>query len=153
MKKMKKLMACLVCLIGVMALASGCKATSSMSYTYNVETGDAVTVCLDTTEKYGLSAELPFTISQDGTTLTQGDFMYSEGFSHYKDAVASDPKAKLIDSGTKDGNEYIFWNFDNTEYNYAVLVGESNTGIILSNRVSEESAKTVFERLTISMAE
>ena len=53
----------------------------------------------------------------------------------------------MLDSGTKDGIEYIFWSYQDAEYDYAILIEESETGIILGNNVSEDSAKECFERL------
>lgn len=40
---------------------------------------------------------------------------------------------------------------NNSEYNYAILVGDSNTGVLIGNIVSEESAKEVFKRLEITL--
>lgn len=69
----------------------------------------------------------------------------------YAAVVQSDENAKLLDSGTKDGNEYIFWSFNDREFNYAILIKDSNTGVILGNNVSEESARECFERLTFTV--
>ena len=43
------------------------------------------------------------------------------------------------------------WNYNNSEYNYAILIKNSQTGVLLGNTVSEESAKEVFNRLQISL--
>ena len=41
----------------------------------------------------------------------------------------------------------FFWSYQDAEYDYAILIEESETGIILGNNVSEDSAKECFERL------
>lgn len=77
--------------------------------------------------------------------------MFGEFYNQYKELASSDEddKVKLLDSGSKDGNEYVFWSYDDSEYNYAILIEGSSTGLILGNQVSEESAKESFNRLTI----
>ena len=138
-------------LSGMFLLLSLAGCNSSKAYTYSVETGDTVKVSLDTSDKYDITSDLPFAISCDGKALSQGSFITSEDYSLYVDVVDEDSNATLIDSGSKNGNKYIFWSYNETEYNYAILIGDSNTGVILGNDVSEESAKECFGRLTISV--
>lgn len=150
MGKMKKMLAALVALVCVLTVLAGCTTSSSMSYTYSVDNGDSVKVTLDTSDKYRISSKLPFTITCDGETLTQGTFIQGEAYSEYINAVERDEKAYVLDSGTKDGNEYEFWVYDNSEYNYVIRIGGSNTGVLLGNIVSQESAQECFNRLTIT---
>ena len=76
-------------IIGVMLLTlTGC--TKSKSYTFTVETGDKVKVQLNTTDGYDLSSDLPFTISKNGNTLSQGTFITTDGYNQYIDVVNSD---------------------------------------------------------------
>lgn len=145
----KKLKAVLLCVLLVFCMA-GCNFHSNVAFTYNVDTGDSIKVKLDTSDKYKLSSKLPFTISKDGETLSRGKFITTDGYQQYVGLVDGDEKSTLLDSGEKDGNQYIFWNFDDSEYNYVVLVGGSNTAVIITNNVSEESARECFDRLTIS---
>lgn len=131
----------------------GCSGVNkSISYTYSVQTGDKVVVKLNESDKYSLNSELPFTISKENSVLSQGTFITSEAYSEYIKQVESNENAKLIDSGTKDGNKYIFWSYNGTEYNYAILIGESNTGAILGNEISEDSAKECFNKIEFSLA-
>lgn len=141
-----------ILLVGMALLISLTGCNSSKAYTFSVETGDAVKVSLNTSDKYDITSDLPFSISYNGTALSQGIFITSDNFSQYVDVVDTDSNATLIDSGSKDGNKYIFWSYNDAEYNYAILIGDSKTGIILANNVSEESAKECFNRLTISIA-
>ena len=133
-----------------MLLAAGC--TSSKTVTYNVETGDSISIKLDTSEGYDISTDVPFTISQNDETISQGTFITAESYQQYVDAVKSTEGVTIIDSGENDTCEYLMWNSNDTEYDYVVLIKESNTGVLIGNNVSEKSAKECFNRLTISIA-
>ena len=146
---MKKSVGIILVLCMIVCFA-GC--TSHMAYTYSVETGDSIKVSLDTSDGYSITAEVPFAISVKGEKQTDGTFIYGEMYQQYVEVVNSTEGAEVLDSGTKDGNTYIFWTY-NGEYNYAIQVGNSNTGMILGNVVSEDSARACFERLTISVAD
>lgn len=145
LKKMGLLISGMVLLLSL----AGCN--SSKAFTYSVETGDSVKVSLDTSDKYDMTSDLPFAISCDGETFSQGLFITAENYSQYVEVVNTDETAALLDSGSKDGNQYIFWSYNDSEYNYAILIGDSNTGMILANNVSEESARECFNRLTVSI--
>ena len=147
---MKKRLVYVFAILSMMILFVGCgNAKTSKTYTFNVETGDSVKVKLDTSDKYNITSEVPFEISQDGDVKSQGTFIFGEAYDQYKDVVDTDENAELLDSGNKDGNEYVFWSYNDSEYNYAILIKGSSTGLILANDVSEESAKECFNRLTI----
>lgn len=153
MKKIKRKSFLLAALIAIMVLASGCRFYTSKSITFSVETGDKIQISLDTTGGYDLTFDVPFIISYDGTQITQGTFIYASAYEQYAEAVNYDEKAELLDSGTKDGNSYVFWKYDNSEYTYAILVNGSETGIILLSTASQEEAEDCFERLTFSLQE
>ena len=147
---MKKRLVYVFTILSIMILFVGCGNTkTSNTYTFNVETGDSIKVKLDTSDKYNITSEVPFEISQDGDVKSQGTFIFGEAYEQYKDVVDTDENAELLDSGNKDGNEYVFWSYNDSEYNYAILIKGSSTGLILANDVSEESAKECFNRLTI----
>lgn len=136
---------------GMILLLSLTGCNTSKAYTYNVETGDSVKISLDTSDQYDITSNLPFVISHDEETLSQGVFMTAENYGQYVEVVNADETATLLDSGSKDGNQYIFWSYNGAEYNYAILIGDSNTGVLLGNNVSEESARECFERLKINV--
>lgn len=147
----KKIYVFMIC-IGIMIIAVGCgNFTSSKSYTFSVETGDSVKLELDTSDNYDISSDLPFQITKDGEVLSDGTFMQGEMYSQYVESAQYDEKVKVLDSGKVGENEFLFYSYDNSEFNYVVLVGDSKTGLIIGNNVSEESAKEVFERLTITL--
>ena len=136
--------------ICLLAALTGC--TSFKAYTYNVNTGDQIELRLDTSDKYNISSDLPFTISRDGETLSQGSFITAEGYDEIVQAVMSDSNAEVIEEETRNGVEYIFYAYNesaHTEYNYVVKIVGSNTGLLLANIVSQDSAEEYFNRLTI----
>ncbi len=149
----KKLIAIILCL-SVISTMLGCafSAKSNVTYTYNVETGDTIKIRFDTSGKYRLTPNLPFAISHDGDTLSQGTFLVEDGYQQYVDIVNEDEDAILLDSGTKNGNEYIFWSYNDSEFNYAIMIKDSNTGLLIGNNVSQDSAEECFKRMEIKVA-
>lgn len=150
MKKLKKMIVGFVSLVCVLAMSAGCTTSSSMSYTFSVDNGDSIKVTLDTSDKYSITSDVPFTISCNGEEMAQGTCIQGEAYAQYAENAEKAEKVQILDSGTKDGNEYIFWSYDNKEFDYAILIKDSNTGMVLSSLVSEEAAKECFNRLTIS---
>ena len=128
---------------------TGC--TKNKSYTFTVETGDKIKVVLNTTDGYDLSSDLPFTISKGGNTLSQGTFIQGSAYDEYVNVAKTNPLAKVIDQGSKDDIEYVFYSYNNSEYNYIIKVKNSNTGILLGNPNSQEEAEKCFELLTFSL--
>lgn len=148
---MKKVM-CLVMAIIMVVSMTACGGNSSLSFTFAVNTGDNVKIELDTTDRYSLSSDIPFVVSHKGDVLSQGTFIIGDGYETYVNLIESDKDASVIDSGEKDGYEYTMWQYANKEWNYAIRISEA-TAIIIGNNVSEESAREVFSRLTISIVE
>ena len=137
-------------IIGIMLLTlAGC--TTTKSYTFSVETDDKIKVELNTTDGYDLSSDLPFTVSKDGKTLSQGTFMEVSYYDEYVNAANTDSLAKVIDQGSKGEIEYVFYSYNDSEYNYIIKVKNSNTGIILGNPNSQEEAEKCFELLTFTL--
>ena len=150
----------IMCSIGCLLFGiSGCGNTESnnaetyKAYTFEVETGDTVRIELDTTGGYDMSSDVPFEITENGDGLSEGTFIEADAYEQYVDAVNSDASATVLDSGSKDSNEYIFWSYNDSEFDFAILIGGSDTGVLLGNVISEESARECFERLTISVDE
>ena len=146
---MKKILCSLVLVCSLVLTLTGC--TSTKAYTFDVETGDSIKIKLNTTDGYDISSDLPFTISKDGETLSQGTFITMDGYNQYIDTVNNDINSKVLDSGTKDGITYTFYSYNNYEYNYIIKVDGSNTGILLGNPNSQVEAETIFNLLTFSV--
>ncbi len=150
-KFLKKLLALALFSTMIFGLLTACGGTTYKSFTFSVDNGDKIKIKLNTTDGYNITSDLPFAISYNGETYSEGSFIQGEAYQQYVDIVNAGNGAKLLDSGEKEGIEYIFWSFNDSEYNYAILVKGSNTGIILGNPVSEETARECFNRLTISL--
>lgn len=152
MKKisMRTLLNVTLCILLSVVLV-GCSTHSAKAYTFKVDNGDRIKIKLDTSDGYDISSDIPFVLSCEDETVSKGIFIYSEKYEEYVSAVESDSEAEILDAGTKDGNEYIFWRFGDSEYNYAILINDSDTGIILGNAISEESARECFKRLKITV--
>ena len=135
----------------IMFLFTGCgDSKTSLSYTYNVETGDKISISINIADGYSLSSNVPFTISKDKEKLSQGTFITAAYYNEYVDSIKSDDNAEIIDEGTKGDCSYVMWNYNDSEYNYVIMIEGTNTGILLGNNVSEESAKECFDRIDIS---
>lgn len=147
---MKKTVLCILALVCVLAMVTGCNFHSSISYTFSIDNGDSIEVELDTTDKYSMTSDVPFTVTLDGEAQSYGTFIHSDVYPEYAN-IGEAENTQVLDSGTKDGNQYIFWCFDGKEYNYAILVEGSNTGVLLGNMISQESAQACFDRLTITV--
>lgn len=134
-------------------IISGC--TTSKTYSYDVSTGDKVSINFNTTGGYDISTDNPFVISKNDETISQGMFMKLSAYDTYKNIVDSGQSTTLLDSGTKDNITYIFYEYDGetTEYNYVIKLNNSNTAVILGNALSKESAEEVFDRITFSLEE
>lgn len=151
---MKRFQSMVLSAVMMSILLTGCGGfSSSKTYTFTVDNGDKISIKLDTSDNYDLTSNVPFEINYNGEVQSQGTFIQGEAYEQYVEVANGDPNAKVLDSGEKDGNEYIFWSYDNTEYNYAVRVEGSDTGLVIGNAVSEESARECFNRLTITVAD
>lgn len=129
-------------------IITGC--STYKSYTYDLETGDKIKIQLNTSNGYDMTSELPFSISKDGEMLSQCTFITFDGYNQYISSISSDSSVKIIDSGNEDEITYIFYSYNDTEFNYIIKIDDSKTGMLLANSISEESAKECFDRLTIS---
>ncbi|MEE1296111.1 MAG: hypothetical protein UHD09_04555 [Bifidobacterium sp.] len=144
----------LAALAGVLALVlalAGCSAPDS--HTFSPSTGDKVRVSLDTSDGYSMTNDDPFVISKDGKELSEGTFFYGDYYQYFVDEVKKEGKVKELDKGDYEGNDYVLWELDRDgtkEYDYAIKVKDCSSSVLLSNQVSEASAKEVFQRLKIT---
>lgn len=137
-----------ILMAGIMIVSlTGC--TTNKSYTYTVETGDKVKITLNTTDGYDLSSDLPFKISKDGNNLSQGTFIQGSYYEQYVNAANT--QGQIIDKGSNDNIEYVFYSYNNSEYNYVIKIKNSNTALLLGNPNSEEEAKKCFDLLSFNL--
>ena len=151
MKNLLKKLSCMVLIVGVVIGCCACSTNSSKAYTFKVDTGDQVKVELNTADRYDITSDLPFVISKDNKTLSQGTFITADDYDSYVSVVNDTDTATVIDKGDNETYEYIMWNNNDEEYDYAIHLKDSKTGILIGNNVSEKSAKECFSRLTFSI--
>lgn len=148
---MKKFAVITLAVLLLLTCFAGCTVHTSMSYVFKIDNGDKISIKLDTTDGYFLTSDVPFDISMDDKVISTGTFVQGYAYDQYVDSVKNDDNAEVLDSGVKDGNKYFFWNYNDSEFNYVIYVGDSNTAVILGNPISEEAAREVFDLLTISV--
>ncbi len=146
---MKKIF-CLFIVIAIAATIAGC--TSSMSYTFNVGTGDKIVVKLDTSNGLSLSAKNPITVSRDETDVSHIIFIEGDMYDDYASLANIDENVNVLESGEKDGNSYVFWNYG-SEWNCVLFVNGSDTAVLIGNAISEDSARECLNSLTFSVAD
>lgn len=145
---MKKCILSLVFLFVSVILLTGCD--SKLTYTFNVETGDRIKISLDNKDTYSMNTKSPISFTKDGEEISTGTFLTSDGYTQYADTIKNTKEANIIESDSKDGITYMFYSYNN-EYNYLIKIDDSNTGFLLGNKTSLESAKEVFQRITITL--
>lgn len=138
-------------ILGVLSLfiLTGC--STYKAYTYNVETGDSVSVKLITSNNYDISSGIPFSITQNGNVKCNGTFITLDGYNQYLNVVNNDPSSNIIENNSKDNLKYLFYSYNNSEWNYIIKINNSNTGILLGSNVSTDSAKDCFDRLEFNV--
>ena len=150
MKNLLKKLSCMVLIVGVVIGCCACSTNSSKAYTFKVDTGDQVKVELNTADGYDITSDLPFVISKDNKTLSQGTFITADDYDSYVSVVNDTDTATVIDKGDNETYEYIMWNNNDEEYDYAIHLKDSKTGILIGNNVSEKSAKECLSLIHIS---
>ena len=150
MKKTRILWLVIMAAIAVVML-SGCDFNSSKSYTYDVETGDRITIKMDTSKKYDLTSSLPIEFSKDDEVLSQGIFAKEDAYDMYYNLVENDSSSEIIEEKSNKNGDYFFYTTESGEYNYIIKIKDSNTCFILGNDVSKSSAQEVFKRLTFTV--
>lgn len=145
-----------VVLSSVMAL-TGC--ASSFSYTYNVETGDAVKVELDTSNGLKLKNDKDNShfkvLSKDGEELCDGGFDYEDKMEQQGEYIASYEGAEGLNvySNTDDLLYYDFTDENGTVQLERLIKVSDNTCVIITSTADREDAETAFDALTIGLAE
>lgn len=127
------------------------KFTTKLSYTYEVNTGDKITLSLNTTDGYSMTQDMPFSITKDDGIISRGTFIEASAYEVYESSMDLIVGIVNSDKGEKDGITYLYFNYNNTEFDYIIKINDSNTGLLLSNSISEESAKEMFERLSFEI--
>ena len=154
-KTMKKFV--IVCLtICVMFTMVGCSAHSSMSLTFNVETGDCIKVKLDTTGGWKLTSEDGIFFINDASkeTILMGMFIDKEYYDMYTANLAVASGVTMVEEDESNGFDYTLWEItgsDVVELDYVGWLANSNSGVIFASMESREVAKEAFERVRLTI--
>ena len=139
--------------VAVMLTLGACSASSSKSYTFNVETGDTIKVKLDTSNGMSLSQkDGQFTVKKDEENILQGMFIHETGYNSYL-AIKGQQGMRVLEDTEKDGNTYYMYEIEGesgTEENFVVWIRDSKTGMLIASLAGQEKAKEAFESLTIT---
>ncbi len=152
MRKITLLSRAVVVVCIMLSTLIACK--SSFAYTFSVETGDKIKIKLDTSSDWSIKQkDGSFSVNYNGDTILQGVFGTTKNYEDLKKAVLTDEKAKLIEESEKDGNTYVFYNYNGTtgeENNIILMVKDASTCVILGSTSSQSEVEEAFKRLIIS---
>ncbi len=152
---MKKRISFLITIpLACIMMLSACTTKTSKEVTYSVDTGDSVKITIDTKDGFDITMDVPFTVSKGDTDIFTGSFIYAEYYDVYRQVIDEDSNAVLLDEGSKDGNDYFCYSFEGnagTEYDYFILIKDSNTAIAMASLIGEKEASEAFKAMTISL--
>lgn len=146
----------------MVVMLTGCASATGLTYSFDVdETGDTIEILFDTsdgyyieeydTESVGLEGQIFIVCDSDETIISIGTFEDNSLYSSYNWSISMDEDATMIETKDEAGeNNYLFWNYGDTEFNYIISVDGSSTCIDLGNNVSLETAQDIFSRMTIT---
>lgn len=127
---------------------------SSKSYTFNVTTGDAIEVALDTSGGLDLEQDNgSFSVKQGDQTIVDGLFITANQRDAYVSAVESDTNAEI----TSNTDELFAWTYDNgtgtIEHNRIISVdGTDQTYVMCGSIATDETAmNAAFDAITVSL--
>lgn len=154
MKKLKKGFGIAVCMMLTTLTLSGC--STSMSYVYEVETGDDVEVKLDTGEGLLLNDEGgSFSVTEDDDTILQGSFVDEDAYEAYKSLYeTADNVVEVIEEDSANGISWILYYVDGRagmECDFIIWIDGSDTGVIMASLEEPDVAKEAFDSLSFSV--
>lgn len=139
-------------LIVLVCLLCACSFHTSQSYTFNVETGEAIKVELNTTDGYSLTQENGhFAIEKDDEVLVNGMFLTMDTYNQLRQIIL-ETDLEVLEHQTSDLVEWIFYTVEGKagiEHNYIIKL--SNTGIALGSLKDARTVKECFELLTLTV--
>lgn len=150
---MKKLAALVLSMVLGMSVLTGC--STSISYTYDVGTGDTVKVTLDTSEGLMLENEDDgFSVTEDDETILQGIFIDEDTYDYYVEMVKIADGPENIEEDSANGLTWVFYEFDGQagmESNFIVWIDGSDTGVLIASLAGSRGAKKAFNSLTFTV--
>lgn len=132
----------------IIFLLVGC--TTKKSYIFKVETNDNIKITIKTNNGYNINKKIPFELTRNNGKISYGFFITNEQYEKYISLLKENNNINIIESNSTKQIDYLLYkyNSNNSEYNYIIKIKNSNTGIIIANNISLESAKDMFQHLT-----
>lgn len=154
MKKSRKGFMVVICMLFMVLALAGC--STSMSYVYEVETGDDVEVKLDTGEGLLLNDEDgSFSVTEDDDTILQGSFVDEDAYEAYKSLYeTADNVVEVIEEDSANGISWILYYVDGRagmECDFIIWIDGSDTGVIMASLEDPDVAKEAFDSLSFSV--
>ncbi|MDE6742756.1 MAG: hypothetical protein K2J95_02630 [Lachnospiraceae bacterium] len=150
---MKKLTALVLSVLLGMMVLTGC--STSISYTYEVGTGDTVKLALDTSDGLMLENEDDiFIVTEDDETILQGSFIDEDTYDYYMEMVKIADGVENIEEDSANGLTWLFYEFDGLagmESNFIVWIDGSDTGVLIASLAGSRGAKKAFNSLTFTV--
>lgn len=147
---MKKIIAIALTLAISLSMA-GCSSTKTSTFRLG---GQTLKVQLDTTDNYDMVSGKYLEISQNGEPLTQCAFM-EMAYEDYLTLISRSAEDwQVLETGERDGNSYTLFQVTEDEtptYGCAVQVADAGFTVILSSKISQQSARDCFDRLTFTL--
>lgn len=150
---MKKLAALVLSMVLGMSVLTGC--STSISYTYEVGTGDTVKLVLDTSDGLMLENEDDiFIVTEDDETILQGSFIDEDTYDYYMEMVKIADGVENIEEDSANGLTWLLYEFDGLagmESNFIVWIDGSDTGVLIASLAGSRGAKKAFNSLTFTV--
>lgn len=145
-------------------LLAGCGGSSTMSIVLNVDTGDSISVSLDTSDGNKMEFDKEKNIINIRDAEAEGEpitarsiFVPQESYALYYETAYSDTRCIIIDEGESNGIAYTFYSYnDGNRVNYECIgwVTGTNTGVVMESTVlGEEESKLLFGKLSFEAKE
>ena len=157
MKILKKLLVTVVCGALFCTMLVGCSAKTSLSATFNVDTGDKVKVTYDTTNSDNsfYFEDSSFYIGHKGETpVVSGCFAHEETWTYYTSAVSVDETASVISIDETSNHESIVYSVDSevgVQYVKLLHIPNSSTYVVLVTLESADILASEIDRLTFEV--
>lgn len=161
--KSKHLTSKMLILILSLFLITGCSLLTTQTKTFKTDSGEKVALSLDTTSGYKLSdTQGLFIVSKKDKAISRGIFIKKETYESYVewlDKKTGNKKfvgntTKIIEDKETDNIKYIYYSSTGAsgiEYNHVGYIKDSNTGFLINNTVSGQTARECFNLLSFKI--
>lgn len=157
MKGLKKILVTVVCGALFCTALVGCSTKTSLSATFNVDTGDTVKVIYDTTDSDNsfYFEEGSFYIGHQGETpVVSGCFAHEEAWDYYTTAVSVDETASVLSIDETSNRECLIYSVDSevgVQYVKLLHIPNSSTYVVLVTLEGEDVLVSEADRLTFEV--